>query len=326
MVRALLLAPLVWALPLAASDNDPVEVDPGLPLYEKTAGVSGSLSIVGSDTLNNLMSLWAEGFRRRYPNVVVGVEGKGSGSAPPALMEGAAQLGPMSRPMKLEEIERFEARMGYRPTAIGIALDALVVYVHKDNPLEVLTLPQVDAIFSRTRRGGWHENIIAWRQLGVEGRLGRMPISIYGRNSASGTYGFFKEHALFRGDFKNKVKEQPGSSSVVMAVTRDPAGIGYSGMGYQTSSVKGVSISRNAFEPAFPPNAESVLQGEYPLSRLLYIYVALKPGARLPLAVEEFLLYALSREGQAMVARSGYIPLPAPLAEKQVRLLDYSAE
>ena len=310
---AFMLVPMVWA-------EETLKVDPELPDYQKQSGVSGNISSVGSDTLNNLMALWAEGFRKQYPNVNIQVEGKGSSTAPPALIQGVAQLGPMSRPMKGEELESFENKMGYKPTAIGVALDALAVYVNKDNPVEALTLQQVDAIFSNTLKGGMAAPISTWGEAGAKGDLAKYPISLYGRNSASGTYGFFKQHALFKGDFKNSVKEQPGSASVVMAITEDPAGIGYSGIGYKTSGVKTVRIAEGD-GPAFEATADNVLEKKYPLGRLLYVYIDKKPNEPLPTAVEQFLIFALSKEGQETVIKSGYIPLPNKLVQKQLVLL-----
>jgi phosphate transport system substrate-binding protein len=298
-----------------------LQVDPALKGYAKTQGVSGNLNSIGSDTLNNLMTFWAEGFRKLYPNVNIQIEGKGSTTAPPALIEGTAQIGPMSRPMKKEEIEKFEQKYGYKPTEIGVALDSLAVYVHKDNPLKALSLTQVDAIFSKNRKRGAAEDIVTWGQLGLKGELAGRPISIYGRNSASGTYGFYKEHALKKGDFKDIVKEQPGSASVVLAVTEDKAGIGYSGIGYITSGVKALALSEKDGAPAFEPNYENVLSNKYPLGRMLYLYVAKEPNKPLPKMVEEFLKYVLSKEGQEVVVKDGYLPLPAKVAEKQLAVI-----
>ena len=305
----------------AMAADGPMKVDVNIAGYVKVDGISGNISSVGSDTLNNLMALWSEGFRKAYPNVNVQVEGKGSGTAPPALIQATSQLGPMSRPMKTEELEHFEKKMGYMPTAIGVSLDALAVYVHKDNPIESLDLTQIDAIFSKTRKGGAGEEIATWGQVGVNGAIAGHPISIYGRNSASGTYGYFKKHALFKGDYKDKVKEQPGSSSVVMAVTEDTAAIGYSGIGYKTSGVKTLRLSKKSGAEAVAANAANVLNGSYPLGRMLYIYVNKKPNQPLPIAVEQFLRYVLSKDGQQTVVKSGYIPLPAKLVGKQLDLL-----
>ncbi|MCB1044543.1 MAG: phosphate ABC transporter substrate-binding protein [Acidobacteria bacterium] len=305
---------------LSSVAQEPASVDEMLTSYVRVSGVSGNINSVGSDTLNNLMTLWSEGFKKHYPNVAIQVEGKGSSTAPPALAEGVAQLGPMSRKMKREEIESFETKLGFKPTAIGVALDALAVYVNKDNPLESMSLEQVDAVFSKTRKGGFPEDIITWGQLGVTGDLSKQPVSLFGRNSASGTYGYFKEKALFKGDYKDSVKEQPGSASVVMGVTEDVTGIGYSGIGYQTSGVKTLKLSKGDGE-VFAANADNVLSGDYPLGRLLYIYVAKKPNEELPAVIVEFIKYVLSKEGQQVVVKDGYIPLPATVAEKQLNLL-----
>ena len=267
---------------------------------------------IGSDTLNNLMTLWAEAFRRHHPSVQTQIEGKGSSTAPPALIEGTAQLGPMSREMKASEIDAFEREFGYPPTQVRVAVDALAVYVHRDNPLARLTLPQVDAIFGKSRACGHPRPIDTWADAGVAGPLAARPISLYGRNSASGTYGFFKEKALCGGDFRDTVKEQPGSASVVQGVSEDAAGIGYSGIGYRTSGVKPLTLAARDGAPFVGVDPEDVLAGRYPLSRYLYIYVNRAPGKPLPPLVAELLRFVLSREGQEVVVKDGYLPSCPP--------------
>jgi phosphate transport system substrate-binding protein len=295
-------------------------VDPALPEYTKASGVSGNISSVGSDTLANLMTLWAEDFKKQYPNVNIQIQAAGSSTAPPALTEGTSNLGPMSREMKSEEIAAFEGRYGYKPTAIGVAIDALAVYVHKDNPVASLTIPQVDAIFSATRKCGYKEDVKTWGQLGLTGDWAARPIQLYGRNSVSGTYGYFKEFALCKGDFKNTVAEQPGSASVVQGVTKTLAGIGYSGIGYKTSGVRAVPLvdDEGKVEEATTENAVS---GAYPLSRFLYVYVNKAPNKPLEPLVLEFMKMVLSKIGQEVVVRDGYIPLPAEIAAEQLGLL-----
>jgi phosphate transport system substrate-binding protein len=319
--RTLTVALLATGLLATPALAETVKVDAKLQSYAKTQNVAGNLNSIGSDTLNNLMTLWAEGFRKHYPNVNIQIEGKGSSTAPPALIEGTAQIGPMSREMKKQEEEAFETKFGYKPTKIGVALDSLAVYVHKDSPLDQLSLPQVDAIFSKTRKGGAAQDISTWGQIGVKGSLANMPISLYGRNSASGTYGFFKENALYKGDFKDTVKEQPGSASVVLGVTEDKTAMGYSGIGYKTSGVKAIALSAKDGQPAYEPNYENVLTGKYPLGRLLYLYVAKEPNKPLPPLVKEFLTFVLSKEGQEVVVKDGYLPLTAAVAAKQLELL-----
>ncbi|WKZ21966.1 MAG: PstS family phosphate ABC transporter substrate-binding protein [Candidatus Brocadiaceae baterium WH-1] len=291
--------------------------------YIRVEGVSGNLNSIGSDTLNNLMTYWAEGFNRAYPNVKIQIEGKGSSTAPPALISGTSQIGPMSRAMKPTEIDAFEKRYGYKPSEIKVALDALAIYVHKDNPLKGMSLPQVDAVFSSTRRGSYKEDIRTWGQLGLTGRWAPRPVSLYGRNSASGTYGFFKEEALYKGDFKNIVKEQPGSASVVQGVTEDRYGMGYSGIGYITSGVRTVPLAFKEGEPHYEANMENVLDGSYPLSRFLYIYINKNPGQPLDPLVREFITFILSAEGQEIVLKDGYLPLPASVVAEELKKITH---
>ena len=319
MKHNLKVAPLALALALAGSSlsAQAVKVDAGIPSYSKTSGVSGNMSSVGSDTLNNLMTLWAEGFRRQYPNIRVQIEGKGSSTAPPSLIQGTAQLGPMSRLMKADEIDGFEKKYGYKPTAIRVAVDALAVYVNKDNPLQQLTVQEVDAIFSKGRACGG-KPVANWGQTGLkDGNWANKPISLYGRNSASGTYGFFKEHALCKGDYKDTVKEQPGSASVVQGVSEDKFAVGYSGIGYRTSGVKPLKLAAKKGGQYFGTDPADVYSGNYPLSRYLYVYVNKAPNKPLDPLVREFLKFALSKEGQEIVVKDGYMPVPAKVAQEE---------
>lgn len=298
-----------------------VEVDAEIPSYERASGVSGNLSSVGSDTLNNLMTLWAEGFNSMYPNVKIQVEGKGSSTAPPALIRGTAQIGPMSRAMKASEIDKFEAAFGYKPTKIRVAVDALAVYVHKDNPLEKLTLEQVDTIFSKTRECGGPGKVSTWGDAGLTGNWAAKPISAYGRNSASGTYGYFKKVALCGGDYLDEVKEQPGSASVVQGVTEDLNGIGYSGIGYATSGVKTLALAKGAGGKYFGTDPETVLGGHYPLSRYLYLYVNKAPNRPMDPLVQQFITFVLSRGGQETVVKDGYLPISTEIVGKELAQL-----
>ena len=320
MFKKTIVTVALLALTAVSAQAEKITVDSKIKKYTPTAGVAGNLNSIGSDSLNNLMTYWAEGFKKKYPNVNIQIEGKGSSTAPPALIAGSAQLGPMSREMKPSEIEQFEKKFGYKPTKIGVALDSLAVFVNKDNPIKSLSLDEVDAIFSKTRKRG-QSDVTTWGQLGVSGSLAAKPISLYGRNSASGTYGYFKEHTLKNGDYKNTVKEQPGSASVVEGVAKDISAIGYSGIGYATSGVRALPLSDKKGGPVAAANYQNVLSGKYPLSRMLYIYVAKKPGQPLPKITEEFIKYVLSKEGQEIVVKDGYDPLTAGLAEKQLKAL-----
>lgn len=297
------------------------EVDQDIPDYERTSGVSGNLSSVGSDTLANLMTLWAEDFKRVYPNVNIQIQAAGSSTAPPALTERTSNIGPMSREMKDNEIEAFESRYGYKPTAIPVAIDALAVYVHKDNPVDGMTIPQVDAIFSSNQRCGGASSIESWADLGMSGAWERRDIQLFGRNSVSGTYGYFKDVALCDGDFKSNVNEQPGSASVVQSVSTSINGIGYSGIGYRTSSVKAIPIAKAAGSEFFEATPENSVSGNYPLARFLYVYVNKEPNKPLPPLEREFIKLILSKTGQEVVLKDGYIPLPARVVQGTIRNL-----
>jgi phosphate transport system substrate-binding protein len=307
ILGSLAVCGLLASLPAAAQA---IEVDKSIKGYAPAGGkVSGNLTSIGSDTLNNLMTLWSESFKKQYPAVKIQVEGKGSTTAPPALIAGTAQLGPMSRLMKPEEVDGFEKQYGYKPTPVRVAVDGLAVFVNKDNPLEQLTMPQVDAIFSKTRKGGAPDDIMTWGQLGLTGAWAPKPISLYGRNSASGTYGYFKEHALYKGDYKDTVKEQPGSAAVVQGITADKYAVGYSGIGYKTSDVKSLKLAAKDGGEFITDDAANVYSGKYPLARFLYIYVNKAPNKALDPLVKEFLAFVLSKEGQEIVIKDGYLPL-----------------
>ncbi len=297
-------------------------VDERISPYEKVRGIAGNASSIGSDSMNNTMALWLEAFRKYYPNVKIQIEGKGSSTAPPALIEGTAQFGPMSRPMKSSEEDQFDRAFGYKPTPLRAALDALAVFVNKDNPIAGLTLPQVDAIFSKTRRGEFPADIASWGQLGLGGDWAKARISLYGRNSASGTYGFFKKQALFQGDYKDEVKEQPGSASVVQGVTEDRFAVGYSGIGYQTSGVRIVPLAKAAGQEFEQGSMANVLSGSYPLGRFLYIYINKAPGQAIDPLVRAFCTFIFSKEGQQIVVKDGFMPVPFEVAQAEVAKLD----
>ncbi len=300
---------LLAAAPLRAQED---MLDKNLPDYQKVdAELSGDLNAVGSDTMFNLMNLWGERFRKWYPGVHIQEEGKGSSTAPPALIQGAAQLGPMSRTMKSKEVDDFVKKFGYEPTRVRTCLDALAVFVNKDNPIQGLNLQQVDAIFGKLRKRGLSKDITRWGDLGLTGRWAQAPISLFGRNSASGTYGFFKEHVFRKGDYKDTVKEQPGSAAVVQGVTVDPYAIGYSGIGYRTSGVRAVPLAEDSSGKFFEADLTNVATGDYPLGRFLNLYINKRPGRPLDPVLREFLSFILSRQGQKIVVKAGYLPIPA---------------
>jgi phosphate transport system substrate-binding protein len=314
---ATVLALAVVAAGALAFAGGPPRLDPALPPYQAVSAVSGNINSIGSDTLNNLMTLWAETFNKFYPNAKIQIEGKGSSTAPPALIAGTAQLGPMSRAMKGTEVDAFEKKYGYKPTQIRTAVDALAVFVNKDNPVKCLTMAQVDAVFSKSRRAGHKEDVKTWGQLGLTGEWAARPVGLYGRNSASGTYGFFKEHALKNGDFKDEVKEQPGSASVVQGVTVDRYAIGYSGIGYATAGVRAVPLVEKDGGKCQEADPDNAYAGTYPLSRFLFVYVNRAPGKPLDPLTREFVKLILSKDGQEGVMKDGYFPIPASIAKEE---------
>ena len=311
---------VVGSASLSFADRESMN-DPNWKPYARVSGISGNLNSIGSDTLNNLMTLWAEGFRKQYPNVKIQIEGKGSSTAPPALIEGTAQLGPMSRKMKGKEEDKFESKFGYKPIAFPVAIDALAVYVNKDNPIEGMTMEQVDAVFSKTRRRGYEQDITTWGQFSLNGPWKNKPLSLYGRNSASGTYGFFKKKVLKNGDYKDQVKEQPGSASVVQGVTEDQVGVGYSGIGYKTSGVRAIPLASKEGKPFVEPTFENASKGMYPLARFLYVYVNKAPGKPLSPLVKEFMKFVYSEAGQRVVIKDGYFPLSSKMIQTQAEHL-----
>ncbi|QOV89999.1 PstS family phosphate ABC transporter substrate-binding protein [Humisphaera borealis] len=312
MIRGLVAMAVVSTGSLALAQ---VKVDPSIPDYKPASGVSGNIKSVGSDTLNNLMTLWAEGFKKAYPSVGIEIEGKGSSTAPPALIEGTAQLGPMSREMKSSEVDQFKAKYGYAPTPVRTAVDSLAVFVHKDNPIKELSLDQVRKIFSVEGKD------MKWGDVGLAGEWADKPISLYGRNSASGTYGFFKEVAMGKKDYKPSVKEQAGSSSVVQGIASDKFAMGYSGIGYATADVRAVPLSAKDGAKAFDANAANAYSGDYPLARFLYVYVNAKPGEGPSPIVKEFAKMIFSQQGQQIVVKDGFFPITPEILKEDMAAL-----
>jgi phosphate transport system substrate-binding protein len=300
-------------------------LDQSLPPYKPVTGIAGQIKSVGSDTLNGEMELWAKAFSERYPDVKLAIEGKGLATAPPALLDGTSQFGPMSRPMTTAESEAFEKKFGYKVSNLAVAVDALAVYVNKDNPILCLTMEQVDRIFSSTRKGSGGKSIDTWDDVGLAGEWATKPISIYGRNEISGTYEFFREIALYSGDYKQEVKQQPGSEAVVDNVASDKFAIGYSGIGYKTDGVRAVPLAITSGRECYDTSAEATYSGNYPIARYLYIYFNKKPKEQLDPLRGEFIKYILSRDGQTLVEKGGFYPITNGLRESELKRLGLSS-
>ncbi len=280
------------------------------------------LTSVGSDTMIYLVSFWTIEYKNRYPRYRVSIVQAGSATAPPALLSGEADIGPMSRKMKREEIEMFTRKYGYPPTEIRVALDTLAVYVNRNNPLPGLSLPQVDAIFSSSRRCGASSDIVNWGQLGLGGEWASKEIALTGRNQLSGTRAFFAEHALCKGSFKTSLKMKTTSTDVVSTVSWQSDAIGYSGVGYAKPTVRVVPLAAKPGEPFVEATPQNAANGSYPLTRSLYIYVNKRPGLSLPGRVRGFLEMVLSARGQEIVALDGFVPLTPDVARVELAKLD----
>ncbi len=288
-----------------------------LPDYQKMAPLSGSITSIGSDSLAGVFSLWGEAFKTYYPNVNVQVQASGSSTAAPALTQGMAQFGPMSRPMRLKELKAFEAEYGYKPTQLKVAIDAIGIFVHKDNPLQGVSFQQIDAIFSATLRCGGNKPLHSWAELGLQTDWSTRRFQLFGRNSVSGTYGYFKQAVLCGGDFKERVNELPGAASVVQSVASSINAIGYSGVGYGVSGAKMLPVAERGSR-YITANRETILSGEYPLSRYLYIYINKHPAKALSLLEKEFIRFIYSKQGQQIVEKEGYVAISEPLAIKEL--------
>lgn len=290
------------------------------PDYAVVPGVAGRVTSVGSDTMANLMAFWAQGFQYYYPQVKFQIQAAGSSTAPPALIEGTATIGPMSRDLKDSEIDDFIKRHGYPPVVLKVAMDAIAIFVERRNPLKGLTLAQVDALFSETRFCGAPQSITSWAQLEVFGDAFTTPIRLYGRNSVSGTYGLFKSMALCDGDFRLDINEQPGSSSVILSVASSRGAMGYAGFGYKTAGVRAIPIGQT-MEQLVPLTNDTVRNEEYPFARYLYLVVNKAPDKSLPTLEREFLLFVLSAQGQQQVQRDGYFAVRDDVLIRQRRLI-----
>ncbi len=308
-MKLLRLATALTAFAVLSTASGAFELDSALPAYKPVSGVSGNIKAVGSDTLGLLMRKWADGFKAVYPNVTIDIESKGSATAPPALTDGAAQVGPMSRPMSEEEIEAFQKKYGYSPVSTPVAVDEIAVFVNKDNPIQCLTIPQLDQIFSKSHLYSGGINVEKWGGVGLTGEWAEKPISLFGRNAQSGTHEIFVNEVLRHGDFKDKLTEQAGSEDVVRNVAADKYAIGYSGVGYLNDGVRAVALAATGSNKCADASFESALAGKYPLERFLYVYLNKDPKKPLEPAVQEFIKYILSKDGQAETIEAGVYPL-----------------
>jgi phosphate transport system substrate-binding protein len=293
-----------------------ITVDARIPDYKSVPLLSGKVRSVGSSTLTNLLNRWVDAFKLIYPGVEFDVVGGGSGIAAPALLSGQAELAPMSRPMNAKEIEDFKKKFSHAPTRITVALDAIAVYVNKYNPIEVLTLKQLDGIFSISHKRGSKE-IKTWGQLGAQGEWQDKEIIIKSPARTHGMYTVFREMVLDNGDYRYDMRAEPVSSSIVQGIGAEPTAIGFASYFYHTRRTRPLAVAANDGAPAFPPTQQNCLEGKYPLARFLYVYVNKKPDAPLSPMATQFLAFICSKQGQETAAHEGNYPLNADVLAKE---------
>ncbi|MHC1768753.1 MAG: phosphate ABC transporter substrate-binding protein [Verrucomicrobiia bacterium] len=265
-----------------------------------SGGARTSIQVKGSDTMVNLAQAWAEQYKKVAPDVSVEISGGGSGVGIAALIKGTVDMATCSRNMKPSEVEQARKNTGKEPTDIVVGYDALAIYVHKDNPLDEITIDQIAQIYAED--GTFTE----WSQVGVTAPgLASQKIVRVSRQSSSGTYEFLREHALNNKDFKNGSRDMNGSKEVVELVGSTPSAIGYSGMGYATHDVKMLKVAPKAGEPAVAPTLENTLDKSYPIARSLHLYALGEPSG----PVKDFVEWVLSPAGQKIVQETGYVPV-----------------
>ena len=261
----------------------------------------------GSDTMVNLAQAWAEDYTGVESTVSVEISGGGSGTGIAALINGTVDIANCSRQMKPEELKRAEQNTGMRPVEFVVGYDALAVYVHRDNPLEEISIGQLAQIY------GEKGNLTQWTQLGINHTAcASDEIIRISRQSNSGTYYYFREALLgSTQDFKLGSRDLHGSKDVVDLVGSTPCTIGYSGMGYATEKVKMLKIAVKEGDTAYPPNLETALDGTYPIARPLYMYTLGEPEGE----IKAYIDWVFSEVGQEIVEKNGYVPLPKKEAE-----------
>jgi phosphate transport system substrate-binding protein len=275
--------------------------------YEPVPHLNGIINSVGASTTTNLVARASTQFKRIYPDVKLQVSAGLTSIGPPALLEGLADIVPMSRPLTPQEIRAFQAKYGYPPTEINVAADALAIYVEKRNPLPGLTLTQLDGIFSAVpRRGG--ASIETWGQAGLTGEWANRHISLYGYGPEDGVNQVFRQRVLDGGEYRLAMLVEPAGSSIVQGVAADPPGIGCASIFFLSRRVRAVPLAGTDGR-FYDPTVENVQAGTYPLIRYLSICVNKPPHRPLRGSAAEFLRFLLSREGQQVVAAEGNIPL-----------------
>ncbi len=310
MLRSYLitLAASLWLVPGTWGQVRP-ELDPAIPSYSQEASVAGKFLVSGSDTMRPLIQAWVNDLHRRNPRLKISVDGSGSETGLSALLEHRSEAAAMSRRMTAREIAEFVKEYGFEPTEVPVAIDALAVFVHRDNPLPGLSLDELDAMFCLQRHRGLPYIVDSWGLVGLHDEWFDAPVNLYGRNGNSGTSYFFREEVCKGGTFQPRMVNADGSASVVMDVMRDRFGIGFSAIGYRTSLVKPLPVAAVKGGRYVEPTFEQAMNGSYPLRRNLYLYIAHPVSLASVQPVSTLVQFALSAQGQQLAIDYGYFPL-----------------
>jgi phosphate transport system substrate-binding protein len=307
------------ATTLLLGEKASFELTAGLAQYEHPPRFSGRFSSAGGGVPEILVNRWATEFIKLYPEVEPEARGGGSVGGLAGLLAGTVDLVPMERPLSAEEVSRFRAKFGYPPAQIVVALDALGIYVNKDNPVAGLTLAQLDGIYSRdAKRGGGHPEF--WSELGVTGGLAGARISRLSLSEAHGSYLFFQEQVMRGAEYRFDVGFERVPGSLVQAVGADDAGIGFASIMFATARTRFVPLQASDGR-YLPPSYENTLSGQYPLVRPMRIVFQRRPDGSMNRAAREFLRFAVSRRGQRIIAVAGSYPLTVEQQQEALRTI-----
>ncbi|WP_437229843.1 PstS family phosphate ABC transporter substrate-binding protein [Planctomicrobium sp. SH661] len=292
-------------------------VDPGLPVYPRTENLKGNVVMVGSYTMSQLGAVWADSFQKLYPEVEIKIDPKGSKNAVSSVISGEASFGLLSRQITEEEVKAFHDKFGYLPTVVTPALEPIAIYVHKDNPIESLSLAQLDAIFSKTLKRGASKTATTWGDLGAAGKWAATPITCEARKDETGSQVFFQAAILGNGEFRDDVKEHVSNLELVKSVATTPGAIGFGGASFVTPDVKAIALKWRDEDPAI-----KITEANYPLVRPLQIVINRDPNAQLSENQREFLKFVFSQKGQQDVILGGFVPVQARAAQIALDAVD----
>lgn len=308
---------LILAVGLSA-----IAVADELPEYQPGSLGKTSLSSVGSDSMADLVDLWAAEFNKFHPQTKVQVVSRGSATAPAALIEGTADVGPMARPMKSVELEKFKRSYGFEPTQIRTAMAGVAIYVSKSNPIKSISFEQLDALYSKSMNRGAKAEIASWQDLGVNLGVSKNDVMLLGAGLSSFARSFFRQQVLMLGDFSSDVTMTADTASMLETISLNDNAIGFGAVLDEIpEGVRLLPVSRSGDGKAVLPTKTALRNGDYPLGRFLNVYIVREPGKEIDPETKEFLRFVLSKNGQAIVAEEGLLPLPVSIAKQELAKL-----